>query len=308
MVLVNITESLKKVPENVLHIVMEATGVYYENCALYLHKRKYNVHVVLPNRSKKYLESIGFKSKTDKSDSKGLSRMGLEQHLVLWEPLDGYYYELRSITRHYQSVQETITAVSNQQEAILHGMYQNKKVIKSLEKIKVTLIKELENIRVAISKHISSNEAVDLKVKYITKIRGIAELSVAVIIAETNGFLLFTNGKQLVSYSGYDVVENQSGKRVGKTKISKKGNSKIRRALHLPAINVVRYNEPVFRNFYLRNLERHGIKMKSYVAVQKKLLTTIFHLWKKNESFISNYEQNTTKERSLEHFSGIDMA
>ena len=302
-----IAESLKKIPENVLHIVMEATGVYYENCALYLHKKGYKVHVVLPNKSKKYIESIGFKSKTDKSDSKGLSRMGLEQQLVLWEPMEGYYYELRSLTRHYQSVQETITAVLNQQEAISSGMYENKKVIKSLAKIKITLKKELENIKVAISNHISSNEEVDLKVNYITKIKGIGELSVAVTIAETNGFSLFTNSKQLVSYAGYDVVENQSGARVGKTKISKKGNSKIRRALHLPALNVVRYNEPVFRNFYMRNLERHGIKMKSYVAVQKKLLTTIFHLWKKNEAFISNYEQNITKERSLVHFSGIDV-
>ncbi|MCA1760209.1 MAG: IS110 family transposase, partial [Bacteroidales bacterium] len=34
---------------------------------------------------------------------------------------------------------------------------------------------------------------------------------------------------------------NQSGKHVGKTKISKKGNAHIRRILHMPALNVVNF-------------------------------------------------------------------
>lgn len=290
-----------KTPDCILHIVMEATGVYYENCAMYLYKKGYNVHIVLPNKSKKYLEAIGLKSKTDKSDAKGLSRMCAEQQLELWQPLGSYYYELRALTRHYQGIQESITAIGNQLEAALHGMYQNKEVVKSLKRIKVMLENQLQKAKETISDHLKKEKEVASKVENITRIKGIAELSVAVIIAETNGFLLFKNAKQLVSYAGYDVIENQSGSRVGKTRISKKGNSKIRRALHMPALNVVRYNEPVFSKFYLRNLERHGIKMKSYVAVQKKLLTTIYYLWKENKSFTSDYEQcyNQRKEAGV---------
>ena len=88
----------------------------------------------------------------------------------------------------------------------------------------------------------------------------------------------------MVSYAGYDVVENQSGKRVGRTRISKKGNGRVRRALHIPALVTVKH-EPYFKMFYERLYQHHGVKMKSYVAVQKKILTTIFALWKKNESF-----------------------
>lgn len=115
-------------------------------------------------------------------------------------------------------------------------------------------------------------------------------LTVAAILAETNGFLLFENAPQLVSYAGYDIVENQSGTRIGKTKISKKGNSRIRKALHMPSLCVVRYKEKVFTDFFERNYERHGIKMKSYVAVQKKLLTIIYALWKKEEAFNPEYK------------------
>jgi len=40
--------------------------------------------VVLPNKSKKYLEYLGFKSKTDKIDAQDLAQMGAEQQLKLW--------------------------------------------------------------------------------------------------------------------------------------------------------------------------------------------------------------------------------
>src|SRR6202000_3581637 len=36
-----------------LVVAMEATGVYYENCALYLFKQGHSVAVLLPNKAKK---------------------------------------------------------------------------------------------------------------------------------------------------------------------------------------------------------------------------------------------------------------
>ena len=51
-----------KVP---LVIYMEATGIYHENCALYLFEKNYKTSIVLPNKAKKYLECLGLKSKND---------------------------------------------------------------------------------------------------------------------------------------------------------------------------------------------------------------------------------------------------
>src|SRR5690606_8816615 len=117
---------------------------------------------------------------------------------------------------------------------------------------------------------------------------------------ETNGFYLFKNAPQLVSYAGYDVIENQSGTRKGKTKISKKGNSRIRRALHMPAFSVVKYKEKPFVGLFERTFEKHFIKMKSYVAVQKKLLVLIFALWKNNAEYDINHKNKYTKEQEQE--------
>src|ERR1700738_3885604 len=49
-----------------LSIAMEATGVYYERCALLLQKEGFRVSVVLPTRAKRYLQALGLKSKNDK--------------------------------------------------------------------------------------------------------------------------------------------------------------------------------------------------------------------------------------------------
>jgi len=89
----------------------------------------------------------------------------------------------------------------------------------------------------------------------------------------------------LVSYAGYDVVEKQSGNRQGKTRISKKGNSHIRRVLHFPALNVVRYGTEPFASFHQRLIDNGKLKMQAYTAVQKKLLVIMWALWRKNERF-----------------------
>ncbi len=108
------------------------------------------------------------------------------------------------------------------------------------------------------------------------------------------GFTLFENSKQLVSYAGYDVVENQSGKRVGKTSISKKGNYRIRRILHLPSFNVVRYEGGVFKTFFDRLIANGKKKMQAYVAIQKKLLVLMYTLWKNDAPYQPGYQPKAT--------------
>jgi hypothetical protein len=105
------------------------------------------------------------------------------------------------------------------------------------------------------------------------------------------------------------VVEDQSGKHIGKTKISKKGNSHIRRILHMPAFNVVRYQVFPFVQLFNRTIPKHNVKMKSYVAVQKKLLTIIYSLWKSNKVFNENYyNEYTTRDEELVQPSRLSFA
>ena len=185
--------------------------------------------------------------------------MGLEQQLPVWKPLSKNLYALRLLTRQHQRLQELKTQSTNQQHALGHSAFENGFITKQLTKLITVYDQQLEALSEAIAQLIEEDPILKPRIEGLIKIKGLALLSVAVLVAETNGFEGFTNQRHLVSYAGYDVVENQSGNHSGKTRISKKGNSRLRRILHMPAFNAVRFNEPTCKALYDRVYERTGI-------------------------------------------------
>lgn len=100
----------------------------------------------------------------------------------------------------------------------------------------------------------------------------------------------------MVSFAGYDVIENQSGIHTGKTKISKKGNSRIRRILHMPALVAIKKREQVWK---IVSKGKHKIRGKNERSCcgSKKLLVIIYHTWKKGLSYDSNFGNVLKKEQ-----------
>ena len=274
---------------------MEASGVYHENCAHYLHKKDYWVSVILGNKANQYLKMIG-DSKNDKIDAKGLARMGAEQHLRRWKPAPNFYLKLRELTRFRAEQQKKKTAEKSQLHALEHSAYKDSWVVGKHKQAIKRYTKQIKQAEQRINAHLATNPTAKRKIAQVcSKLKGVGQLTVAVMVAETFGFKQFENYPQLLSFSGYDVVENQSGRRVGKTKISKKGNSHIRGALFFPALNVVRFKVPEFVAFYDRLSPKHGkLKMKTYVAIQKKLLVLIYTLWKNDAVYDPDYYLNQT--------------
>ncbi len=281
----------KRIKDVELRVLMEATGIYYEQFAWFLYEREYAVSVVLPTKAKRYLQAIGNKSKNDKIDAKGLARMGLEQRLPLWQPLSKNIYRLRLLTRQLEDFNNQRTVFLNQLHALSHSAYSVKEVEKSSNKMVKELEKGIGQLEKAIEKLIKEDEALSPKVEKILSIKGVGLKTIAVLLAETNAFTTFENQGQLVSYSGYDIVENQSGQRSGKTRMSKKGNAHIRRAMHMPAFGVVRNQVTPFVSLYERLMGRGKTKMQAYVAVQRKLLILVWTLWRKDEAYDPTFGQ-----------------
>lgn len=279
-----------------VRISCEATGVYHERCCYFLHGLGYYVTVEVPSRVKNYKKSCGFNSKNDNIDAAALAYMGLEKNLRKWEPVNSFYYELRSLTRYHQSLQEMQTSLRNQLHAEQAGMHTSKQVVKQL-KAGIQLFEgQLQELEKAVEEKIASEPEVKRKADNVTVIKGVGIMTVATVVAEANGFTWFTNRRQVTKYTGYDVIDDQSGKRKGKSKISKKGNAHIRRALYFPAINLVTYKVKPFAAKYERIFERTKIKMKAYTALQKDLLLMIFTLWKYDRKYDADY-QNQQKEK-----------
>ncbi len=270
-----------------LRFTMEATGIYYEQLALHLNEHAPEIHlsVVLPSKAKHFIASRGLRNKTDKVDAFGLALMGAERKLKPWKGIDKYWRELRQLTRTRSSLLQQITEVRNQLHAQQHSGFQIKEVQRSLKRILKNLEKESDYLLQQIKKHLASRDDLVHQIQCLKSIPGVGEITIATILAETLGFTHFTSYSQLMSFSGYDVVANESGKRIGNRKISKRGSSYIRHAMYMPANTIIRRKTPQIYRVYERLLNRHNIKMKAHVAIQKKLLGYMYTLWKRKELF-----------------------
>ncbi len=268
---------------------LEPTGVYHENAAYFLNNKNQRVHIVLTRKAKKYAESLGTNSKTDKLDSKALGRMGVERNLELWQPGAAVYRTLKVLTRERSAIIKVRVMFLNQKEAMTHSAYQNKKSVNRLKH----LIKELDNqinkIEKDIERVVDQNVEIKERLFKLITIPGVAFLTAITIIAETDGFALIKSIKQIVAYAGLDVKIRESGKWKGKAKISKAGNVHIRKALYFPAFSTKKYSEK-YNKFYERLVQTKGEKMIAAVAVQRKLLGLIYTLWKNNTTYVENYQ------------------
>jgi len=285
----------KRIADLEVRITIEATGVYHENLVHFLNDNGYYISVILANQSKAYAKSLNLKTKTDKVDAEMLGKMGIERDLFQWQPASAKMRILKQLTRDRVTLLTEKIAINNRLHALNASFEPHKKVIKRINQRLKLIAKQIKEVEKEIAQTIKTDEILNRKVDNICKVKGLGIVTVATIIAETNGFVLFTSRGQLISYAGYDVVQRESGISVkGKTRISKKGNKHIRRALHFPALTIVKY-EPHFKQLFGRIEDKSGIKMKGYVAVQRKLLILIYTLFKKDIPYDPNYH-NQKKE------------
>lgn len=285
--------SKKNIP---LFFVMEATGVYHELLACFLFDSNQKVIVVLPTRASKYAKSLEVKTITDKEASKSLTRMGLEKKMDLWVKPNPVFNYLKQLTREREQLQKAKVVNNNQVHAEQKGAWSNKASIKRAKsriKIIEAQIKEIEK---EIKDFIKAHPELDTKINYLLSIPGIGLVTAATVVGETNGFASMKNKRQLVSYTGYDIIRKDSGTSVhSKPRISKRGNKHIRKAMYFPALTSIMFNEKS-KSHFKRLVQKHGIRMKAAVAIQRKLLVVMYTLWKKEEFFNPEFEDRLQKE------------
>lgn len=284
-----------------VRITLEATGVYHEQLVYFLHDQTdYHLSVILPNNSKAFAKSLNLKTKTDKTDAEMLGKMGLERDLPKWKPLSSQLRNLKALCRERNTLLEYKTMIMNRMHAHNHSYQGFKPILNRLKRQLKNTKKLIEEVEKEICQLIKNDSILKERIDNVCTIKGVGLITAATIVGETDGFALFTSSKQVVSFSGYDVTEYQSGSSIkGKTRISKKGNRHIRRALHFPAMTAVKHVEELDQ-LNQRVFDRTKIKMKGYVAVQRKLLVLIYTLFKKNQPYEANFKQKEDMRRAKE--------
>jgi len=123
--------------------------------------------------------------------------------------------------------------------------------------------------------------------EYIQSLPGMGKVSCAVFLGELGNPDHFGNPRQIIKYTGYDPKENDSGSRVGRKIISKKGRWLLRKCLYFVALNVVQRSS-FFKEYYehkKKGLDRPLEKKEAICAVILKLIRVLFALMRDRRMF-----------------------
>jgi len=247
--------------------------------------------IVLPNKISNYFKTLDEKSITDKTASAAICQFGLERKLEVWKKPKRIFKTLKQLTRERDQLISERTLLKNQLHAERAEAEPSEDSVTRM-KARIALINKQEAaIRSELAATIKKDPEITGQVNNIISIPGIGKLTAAIILAETNGFDLIRNKRQLVSYSGLDVRVKDSGTSVkSKPRISKKGNRHLRKAMHMPALTAISSDQRA-KAIFVRLVSKHGIKMKAVVAVQRKLLEMVYTIWKTGKPYDRDYLQ-----------------
>lgn len=224
------------------------------------------------------------RNKDDRPDAGLIRRFCEKQQPARWTPPPPHLRELQALTRHLENLHETRQQQQNRLDAT-----SIKTVVKSLRKLLTHLDAEILRTEQQIAEHIDRHPDLKQQCQLLESIPGIGQRTAAKLLGEIEGISQYKSARQVAAYAGLTPKNIRSGTLRGRTRLSKTGNSRVRKALFLPAIVAKRYN-PIVSAFCHRLALRGKTKMQIVGAAMRKLIHIAFGVLKTGQMFDPNHE------------------
>jgi transposase len=267
-----------------VRVVLEATGIYFLDIACELVTAGLEVMVLNPKASHHFAEAMMQRRKDDPVDAAMLREYGRRMDFVPWTPPAPKLLAVRALSREIAALGKAVVAAKNRGHAVTaseHGSAVVRRALKRQIAMNEKLITELVAEAV---KQIKADAKLKRLFELTDSIPGFATKSVVSVMGELV-VLPPMKAKQWVAQAGLDVREETSGSSVQrKPRISKRGNKRLRVALHYPAMTAARCCREA-KAFHERLVARGKTPLQATVALMRKLLHAIHAMWRNNEEF-----------------------
>lgn len=280
---------LRKRKAGRVHVCLEATGVYGDEVALFLHEEGHTVSVVNPARIKAYAESQLQRNKTDRLDAALIADFCRTQQPPAWEPPDPAWRELRALARHLLDLKDMRQQERNRLQA---GVFSD--TVRTTLQAHIAFIQQqIDDLEQHICDHIDHHPDLKRQRDLLDSIPGIGHLTASLLVAEIGDLQRFDHAGQVVAFAGLNPRHRRSGSSVrGQTSISKTGSATLRRILYFPAISARSHNALIAP--WCEQLAARGkTKMQVIVAAMRKLLVIAFGVLKSGQPFDPNFQMAT---------------
>lgn len=167
---------------------------------------------------------------------------------------------------------------------------------KTIDMFKLTLddFFNLCSLRANIEKQIDGYCSDNLDYQRLKTIPGIGPIIALTVLAEGGDIRRFGHVRQFLKFCGFDLTTKQSGTSRGKSKLSKRGNSELRKMFWLAATIAIRMRENTFRkkyeNYIKETPKNADIKRKAYVAVAAKMARVVYSLITHSTDYYCTHE------------------
>jgi transposase len=271
-----------------VHACLEATGAYGDSLAAYLHEAGHTVSIVNPAAIKAYAQSHLSRTKTDRVDAALIAGFCAERRPPQWHAPAPEVRELQALVRRLESLTEMRTMEENR----LCSGISVAAVKASVEEVLAYLSEQVKKTEALIRDHINRHPGLKQQSELLDSIPGIGETTAAVLLAEVPDTSQYRSARQVAAFAGLVPRERQSGSSVrGRTRLSKIGNARLRKALYFPAITALRCS-PFFQSWAKGLRERGKCKMSVIGAAMRKLVHLAYGVLKTGKPFDPQWVQN----------------
>lgn len=262
-----------------VHACLEATGTYGEALAMRLHDAGHTVSIVNPTIIHAYARTQLARSKTDRLDAELIARFTATQSPPPWTPPAPELRQLQALVRRLDALQGMRTQELNRLEAGVAVA----EVRASIEAVLTNLDAQIAHVKQLIRDHLDRHPGLRAQRELLITIPGIGETTAAVLIAELFD-KSYTSARQAAAFAGLVPRLIESGTLRGRSRLSKIGPSRLRKALYLPAVAALRWN-PTIRAVRARLHAAGKPTMVIIAAAMRKLIHLAYGVLKSGRAY-----------------------
>lgn len=264
-----------------VRVVLEATGIYHFDFALFLHAQKnVEVMVVNPRAARCFAEATMRRAKTDGVTADVLLEFAKRMPFVPWQPPRPEVLAVRTVARRISALKDQLAAEKNRLHAAESCAVTPPVISEDIRGNIAQLETRIEELTAEAVRLIRNDSQMLGRYEQLISIKGVAETSAVQLLAELLVCPPDMTARQWVAHAGLDPRPFDSGTSVHRpARISKKGNARLRAILYFPAMSAMQHDKNV--KAFAENLAGRKLEgMQIVAAVMRKLLHAIHGMWK----------------------------
>lgn len=229
-------------------IGVEATGRYHELLADLAHTQGFTVYVLNPKDTRYYARSLGRRGKTDRVDAEVLARYVAKEHggLHVYVPASPAQRAIDRLLRRRARIVALRGSLRATGADLPECRTELQAGLQSLEAVIARIDQQLDE-------QMQATEGQRQRQQRLQTIVGVGPL-VSTSLANTLSRIPFRNAEAFIAHTGLDPRPYDSGQKVGRRRLSKRGPAELRRLLYNAAMSGAKTTtwKPVYEHYRAR--------------------------------------------------------